>query len=550
MKHRVAWLALFLMLSLVVGNLLMRAEDILNNTDPEELRNILWRLRQQADGLSSPPPTEIVNQAPSQFPPLSSDVDFDLGWINVKDHGAVGDGVNDDTNAITNAINALTLAGGGVLYFPPGVYSTSGGFTISVPCMVLGMGELSTSTYVSGVLCTSATASLFTVSADCVFKDICLINTAGSTPSAGAGITVTSANYQQRVMYSHVIVSRFYIDVDVQVGEAWVMDNCAVTNPVLYGLRVRNTVNNDAGDWCVSNSYISEGSFNADAGIRIESGGGGKIINCKFNGASASAAFLHGIDLSPTTSATGILMVSNCSIENVRGHGIRALTAFAYYRNVFNGIQFGLSWRTSNATGNCINMNGDFDDTVIADCVFTGGTTPAAISLTGLDNVKIVGNVNDTFSSLITQSGCTNIIIIEPGSTVTGETSYGLSSAVGTSTYYAREDHTHGSPSLSTATPADVGSGGAAGSGSTPSKNDHAHKGVHSLAKSGDTALYGDVTLSEGSGIAITRTGNDLQIASASSGKYRQFVYEVSGGNFSFVIDEDGSPVMALENLE
>jgi predicted GH43/DUF377 family glycosyl hydrolase len=34
------------------------------------------------------------------------------------------------------------------------------------------------------------------------------------------------------------------------------------------------------------------------------------------------------------------------------------------------------------------------------------------------------------------------------------------------------------------------------------------------------------------------------------TGQYRQFVYEVSGGDFAFVIDEDGSPVMALEDLE
>jgi hypothetical protein len=32
--------------------------------------------------------------------------------------------------------------------------------------------------------------------------------------------------------------------------------------------------------------------------------------------------------------------------------------------------------------------------------------------------------------------------------------------------------------------------------------------------------------------------------------QYRQFVYEVSGGDFSFVIDEDGNPIVALEDLE
>lgn len=34
------------------------------------------------------------------------------------------------------------------------------------------------------------------------------------------------------------------------------------------------------------------------------------------------------------------------------------------------------------------------------------------------------------------------------------------------------------------------------------------------------------------------------------AGQYRQFVYEVSSGTFTFVADEDGEPVMALEDLE
>jgi hypothetical protein len=36
----------------------------------------------------------------------------------------------------------------------------------------------------------------------------------------------------------------------------------------------------------------------------------------------------------------------------------------------------------------------------------------------------------------------------------------------------------------------------------------------------------------------------------SASGQYRQFVYVVSGGDFSFVIDADGKPVMALQELE
>jgi hypothetical protein len=61
------------------------------------------------------------------------------------------------------------------------------------------------------------------------------------------------------------------------------------------------------------------------------------------------------------------------------------------------------------------------------------------------------------------------------GSVVT-ETSYGQSSADGTSTNYARADHTHGTPALGTATPnAIAGDTASAGSATVPSKEDHTH---------------------------------------------------------------------------
>lgn len=60
--------------------------------------------------------------------------------------------------------------------------------------------------------------------------------------------------------------------------------------------------------------------------------------------------------------------------------------------------------------------------------------------------------------------------------TVTAQTSYGASSGNGTSTDYARADHTHGTPALGTSTPNAIsGAAGSAGSASTPSKEDHTH---------------------------------------------------------------------------
>lgn len=84
---------------------------------------------------------------------------------------------------------------------------------------------------------------------------------------------------------------------------------------------------------------------------------------------------------------------------------------------------------------------------------------------------------------------------------VVSETAYGQSSAAGTVPSVSHGDHTHGSPSLSTATPQAVGTA-AAGSGTTPSKNDHIHA---TGAGTPTTIAYGDAATT-GTGPAASMT--------------------------------------------
>lgn len=61
--------------------------------------------------------------------------------------------------------------------------------------------------------------------------------------------------------------------------------------------------------------------------------------------------------------------------------------------------------------------------------------------------------------------------------TVTAQTSYGASSSSGSSNNYARADHTHGTPPLTSVTPSSLTVGGSAsvGTGTAPAREDHVH---------------------------------------------------------------------------
>lgn len=57
--------------------------------------------------------------------------------FDVRDYGALGDGVTDDTAAIQAAIDAAFTAGGGVVYLPEGVYRVSGDGAGSGNCLTM-----------------------------------------------------------------------------------------------------------------------------------------------------------------------------------------------------------------------------------------------------------------------------------------------------------------------------------------------------------------------------------------------------------------------------
>lgn len=64
--------------------------------------------------------------------------------FSVSDHGAVGDGVADDTTSIQAAVDAASAAGGGIVSLPTGTFLVSGPIVLSSRVRLVGSGSAST----------------------------------------------------------------------------------------------------------------------------------------------------------------------------------------------------------------------------------------------------------------------------------------------------------------------------------------------------------------------------------------------------------------------
>lgn len=105
--------------------------------------------------------------------------------VSVQDYGAMGLGVADETEAIQSAINAVSAAGGGVVFLPAGTYKHTG---LKVPTKIILQGT----GYETTVLdCTSGTANGITLDGNARLVSIFDINLHSSGASTGWAISGT-----------------------------------------------------------------------------------------------------------------------------------------------------------------------------------------------------------------------------------------------------------------------------------------------------------------------------------------------------------------------
>lgn len=84
-------------------------------------------------------------------------------FYNIKDYGAVGDSATNDSAAVNNAISAANIAGGGIVYVPPGSYAINSVITMLSNVTLLGSGPSSRLIIANGIYITMVSQQYVTL---------------------------------------------------------------------------------------------------------------------------------------------------------------------------------------------------------------------------------------------------------------------------------------------------------------------------------------------------------------------------------------------------
>lgn len=157
-------------------------------------------------------------------------------WVNVKDFGATGDGITNDTTAIQNALNS----GAKTIYAEAGTYKVTGQLTVPATVSLIGEGRNATIFTAEGV--TTAT-----------FADTAVIYKAGGAPTSLPSLSSNPTKASQTLLFSsaHGLV----------VGDA-----VLIYNPT-DGSFNASRANYRAGEYCTVARVVSSTEVELENGL-------------------------------------------------------------------------------------------------------------------------------------------------------------------------------------------------------------------------------------------------------------------------------------------
>lgn len=287
--------------------------------------------------------------------------------LDVRDFGAVGNGIADDTAAIQAALDSLASAGGGIVRVPSGVYSVTSGLLLGSGCRLYGDGPSSIirAATQDNILNNASPAN---GNADIAVADLVIDMTASNGPGQ-KGIWLQNV---QRCRVTRV--KTIYGAEGVALTQA---SDCLIThNVIMYNgengidswwdivrcLFLGNHVIGSARPG--SNGIVVTGQTTAGAPATSQH----NVIasNTVYN-QDSQGIWLQGGNLNGTPGTVAFCVVQGNVIDTVASyHGIRASEGYGHVivGNVFRGV-----------TGRAITLNGEGAAGGGHDCVIADNRT-------------------------------------------------------------------------------------------------------------------------------------------------------------------------------
>ena len=357
--------------------------------------------------------TEISRAA--QVANLASEV------VSVKDFGAVGDGVTDDTAAIQAAIDSSP-----VILFPPSTYLCS---DIAVPSNKTLLGEGATLLTDSGssifkAVGTLGTLTALTANADSTSELFAVTSDTGFVEGGGywlqaedepLGITGNKSGEVGTVDSVNVLD----INVESVVSGSYATSDTAQAAPVVFA---ENVV--IKGFTFTNSTYQSSPTLSTDSLVQFVFARNVKIIGCTFDeNNGAGVKFYNAIDCSVVSNS--FYRMRDDTPNNIYGYGVVTLNACSTITvsdNIFRNCRHGVT--TGNVSSGVKPDYGVSRGLTISGNAASGCTQAAYDTHEDSDGVVITGNTVDNFSLVGIQTRSINTSIV--GNTVTNGKGNGI----------------------------------------------------------------------------------------------------------------------------
>lgn len=222
--------------------------------------------------------------------------------FNVKNYGAVGDGVTDDLIGIQAALTACGAAGGGTVYMPPGTYYVTNVLLVPANTVLCGAGMDATT-----ILNPAGALAGKSVGADSIFATVGLVGVAGSGVRdlcIDHSTNATTANGIQLGSATGTLTTNCFVD-SVRVK------GYASHQYLIWNYRGQNnTISNNVCD-----GYVTPGAGTAQEAIEVF---GGKNIQIIGNTVNLSGNGIYICEDTPPGTEVSDIFVSRNYVNGCR----------------------------------------------------------------------------------------------------------------------------------------------------------------------------------------------------------------------------------------